>query len=219
VRLLDLFCGAGGAAMGYHQAGFDEIVGVDIAFQPNYPFTFLNHDVFEPWVQRSIVQGEWDLVHASPPCQAYTTMNNRHGSTSPAYIAAIREPLSGRPYVLENVAGARREMVAPVELTGEMFGLAVHRPRLFELGGWSTLVPTRPRRQLEPVAVYGKPDGRRLFDRVDGTTLTAWSSLEEGQTALDTPWMTDELEVREAIPPAYTKFIGTQFLDQQENRK
>src|SRR5690606_26019083 len=111
-------------------------------------------------------------------------------------------------------SGARSSLVNPVELTGEMFGLPVHRPRLFELGGWTCLVPPRPRAQTDAVAVYGKPDGRRLRDRKDGSQLRAWSSVEEGREALGVPWMTDELEIREAIPPAYTKFIGEQFLDQ-----
>jgi hypothetical protein len=72
------------------------------------------------------------------------------------------------------------------------------------------------RRQADAVAVYGKPDGRRLWDRADGSELRAWGSVEEGREALDVSWMQTELEIREAIPPAYTKFIGEQFLAQLE---
>jgi hypothetical protein len=226
MRLLDLFCGAGGSAMGYHQAGFDEVVGVDLEPQSNYPFEFYQYDALE-WMAISdpASDGPWsieefDLIHASPPCQTFVALSvGRWGKDSarwPDLIAPTRKLLesSGVPYVIENVSGARSSLINPVELTGEMFGLTVHRPRLFELGGWNTLVPPRPRRQENPVAVYGKPDGRRLWTREDDSELCAWSSVEEGQEALGVPWMTEELEIREAIPPAYTKFIGEQFLAQ-----
>jgi DNA (cytosine-5)-methyltransferase 1 len=211
MRVLDLFCGAGGAAYGYIQAGFTEIVGVDIAPQPNYPFPHARRDVLEvhSWeLQR------FDLIHASPPCQAHTTMNNRWGSESPDLIGATRELLlaSGKPFVIENVPGARSLLHNPVELTGEMFGLGVYRPRLFELGGWMCLVPARPPRQLEPAAVYGKQDGRRLWTRTDGSELRV-SNLEEASVAMGIDWMTWD-EIREAIPPAYCRYLGEQFLAQ-----
>lgn len=229
MRLLDLFCGAGGAAMGYHQAGFTEIVGVDVEPQPNYPFEFVQMDALEflrishptdgdgPWSLE-----EFDLVHASPPCQSHTQLSvNRWGKEAarwPDLIAPTRERLeaSGTPYVIENVTGARKALRDPMLLSGPMFGLSVYRPRLFELGGWFTLSPPTVRRQEDAVAVYGKPDGRFLWRRQDGSELRAWSSIEEGQEALGVWWMTDELEIREAIPPAYTRFLGEQFLAQHE---
>lgn len=107
-----------------------------------------------------------------------------------------------------HAAGEYREYL----FTGEMFGLRVHRPRLFELGGWFAMSPPQMARQLEPVAVYGRADGRRLWTREDGSELKAWSSLEEGREALEVPWMQTELEIREAIPPAYTRYLGEQFL-------
>lgn len=119
--------------------------------------------------------------------------------------------------MIENVAGARRSLIDPIELSGEMFGLRVHRPRLFELGGWHCLMPAKPPRQPDPVAVYGKPDGRRLWDRKDGSQLRAWT-LEEGREAMGMPWVTNELGIREAIPPAYCEYIGRQFLDQLARR-
>lgn len=222
MRLLDLFCGAGGAAMGYHQAGFDEIVGVDLSPQPEYPFEFIQMDALTaldsfatdsdgPW---SIE--EFDLIHASPPCQSYTPMSNRYGSDHPQLITAVRETsaATGIPYIIENVQGAGPYMISPLTLTGEMFGLTVHRPRLFELGGWTALTPPRPPRQSDPVAVYGKPDGRRLWTRKDGSELRAWASVIEGQQALKIPWVTDWHGLREAIPPAYTRYLAEQFIAQ-----
>ena len=170
--------------------------------------SFIQADALNPPVDPV----SFDLVHASPPCQAYTTMNNRWGSDSPPLIAVTQACLDSMaiPFVLENVAGARHELRNPVELTGEMFGLRVHRPRLFELGGWTCLVPPRPRRQTDPVAVYGKDDGRRLFTRTDGTELRV-AELETASAAMEIDWMSWD-EIREAIPPAYTRFIGEQFL-------
>jgi len=199
--------------MGYHRAGFDEIVGIDIVPQPNYPFMFIQADALAPPVDIDA----FDLIHASPPCQAYVPMAaNRWGNSRwPDLIAPTRALLTGQLYVIENVTGARKAFHNPVVLTGEMFGLASHRRRLFELGKWYTLAPHQPQRRLNALAIYGKPDGRRLTNRRDGTDLHAWGSLKEGRDALGVPWMTDELEVREAIPPAYTEYIGAAFLEQQ----
>jgi DNA (cytosine-5)-methyltransferase 1 len=198
--------------MGYSQAGFTEIVGVDIMPQPNYPFEFVQDDASRCDESSNFYLRDYDLIHASPPCQAYTTMNNRWGSNSPDLIGTTRAALlaSGKPFVIENVSGARSELVNPVELTGEMFGLGVYRPRLFELGGWMCLVPARPRRQLEPAAVYGKQDGRRLWTRADGSELRV-SNLEEASVAMGIDWMTWD-EIREAIPPAFCRYLGEQFL-------
>lgn len=218
MRLLDLFCGAGGAAVGYHQAGFTDIVGVDINPQPKYPFEFVQDDATRCDEGSNFYLKGFDLIHASPPCQENTPMLNRWGKDSarwPNLIPQVRRMLetSGVPYVIENVAGAdlRRDLV----LTGEQFGLTTSRLRVFELGGWFAMSPPKARRKADTLAVYGPPDGRWLWERNDGTRLHAWASIEEGKEALEVPWMTDELEVREAIPPAYTKFIGEQFLAQQ----
>lgn len=211
-RLLDLFCGAGGAALGYHRAGFD-VVGVDIELQPHYPFHFIRGDAsrwLESWMPR-LFRRNFDAIHASPECQGYTTMNNRHGSSHLPQIPDIQELLeaTGLPYVIENVSGALSEMRSPIELTGEMFGLRVHRPRLFE-SNVMLLAPPRPRRQLDPVAVYGKQDGRRLWTRADGSELRV-ADLKTGSEAMGIDWMTWD-ELREAIPPAYTQHIGGQLV-------
>lgn len=209
MRILDLFCGAGGAAMGYHRAFPDaEIIGVDIVAQPRYPFTFVQGDAM------TYPLDGFDLIHASPPCQGYTTMSNRHGSDSPLLIAELRQRLidSGVPFVIENVCGARRHMRSPLMLHGGMFGIGVYRPRLFE-SNMMLMAPPPAARPLDAAAVYGRrEDRRRLWTRVDGSELHA-ATLDEARVAMEMPWA-DWTGVREAIPPAYTEWIGAQFAPQ-----
>lgn len=216
VRVLDLFCGAGGAAVGYSRAGF-EVVGIDHEPQPRFPFAFIQADALVPPVDLRA----FDLIHASPPCQAYSTMNNRHGSSGPALIEATRDMLraNGKPYVIENVAGAVRELENPILLTGEMFGLGVHRARYFECDPF-LLAPEPPPRQENAIPVYGKLDGRRLWTRKDGTELRAPSTLEPAAEAMGIDWMEWD-ELREALPPAYTEWIGKQIMarDRTPRRK
>lgn len=213
-RLLDLFCGAGGCSVGYARAGF-EVVGVDCVAQPNYPFEFHRGDALEYLAAHG---SEFDASHASPPCQSYCTMTNRRPSHKPKLIADARELLeqAGGPYVIENVPGAKAEMVGPVIITGEMFGLGTTRPRLFETN-WLLMVPTRPRRKATSLAIYGPPNGRWLWQRKDGSRLHAWRSVEDGRKAMGIDWM-EWSELREAIPPAYTEFVGRQLLAQLEAR-
>lgn len=218
-RLLDLFCGVGGAARGYQWAGF-HVTGVDINPQPDYAGDeFIQADAIEfaadlcdgyPW--------EFDAIHASPPCQAFTTMSNRwRGAGGKAdshvnLIAQTRELLemSRRPYVIENVPGAKAEMRSPFTLSGGMFGLAVDRPRLFESNVF--IFTYRAPKPVDPIGVYGKAhDGRRLFTRADGTEQRAASSLQEARAAMGMDWG-DWDGVREAIPPAYTEWIGRQLM-------
>ena len=206
--ILDLFCCEGGAATGYHRAGFD-VVGVDIAPQPNYPFHFIQGDALDPelWAH-------WkpDAIHASPPCQSYTTMSNRYGSDELELIAPVRDLLvqAAVPWVIENVVGARPHMRSPLMLHGGHFGLDLYRPRLFESNVllWAP-EPAKPPRDAK--AVYGRQEspGRLLWTRSDGTTLRA-ASLEEAREAMEMPWASWN-GCREAIPPAYTEFIGQQL--------
>ncbi len=204
-RLLDLFSGAGGAARGYQMAGF-HVTGVDINPQPNYC-----GDEFHQADALTYPLEGFDAIHASPPCQAYTTMNNRHGSRSQPLLAAIRDRLVTEitPYIIENVPGALMHMKSPITLTGEMFGLGVHRPRLFE-SNFVFLCPPPVTRQKDAAAVYGKQDGRRLWTRADGSTLNV-ATLERGSEGMGIDWMTWD-ELREAIPPAYTEFLGEQLV-------
>lgn len=206
--LLDLFCCEGGAATGYHRAGFD-VIGVDIEPQPNYPFPFVQADALNPPFDLT----RFDAIHASPPCQSYSTMSNRHGSAELELIDDVREMLqtSGLPWVIENVTGARRSMRSPQMLHGGHFGLNVYRPRLFESNVLLLSLPKAPR-PTNPVAVYGvKEDRRRLWTRKDGTELRA-ASLEQAREAMGMPWATWN-GCREAIPPAYTEHIGRQLID------
>lgn len=214
MRLLDLFCGAGGAAMGYHWAGFTEIVGVDIARQPNYPFTFVEGDALAPPVRLT----DFDLIHASPPCQRFSTLAFRNGNADnhPDLIAATRELLVGvgRPYVIENVEGA--PLNHPVKLCGTMFpGLRVIRHRLFETS-FSVAQPSHPEHPLvfthdKRKAHYGKLDQDVDFVQVTGGGNCTVANKRDAMGIDD--WMNGR-ELNEAIPPAYTRFIGEQFMDQ-----
>jgi DNA (cytosine-5)-methyltransferase 1 len=133
-RILDLFCGAGGAGMGYHRAGFD-VVGVDLAPQPHYPFEFSQSDALA-WLDYPLTLGlRFDAIHASPPCQAYSAMSACRPGLADQYpdlVAPTRELLeaTGLPYVIENVP--RAPLRDPVTLCGHMFGLPLYRHRLFE---------------------------------------------------------------------------------------
>lgn len=210
-RLLDLFCGAGGSAVGYHRAGFD-VVGVDINPQPHYPFPFIRADVNKAPVDFL----SFDSIHASPPCQAYTAASNRWRGAGgladqrPDLIAETRRLLeaTGLPWVMENVVGASKTMMTTLLLDGSMFDLGVHRPRLFE-SNVMMLSPGPGTRGEQKIGVYGKsPDGRMLNY---ATGQRAARSLAEAQEAMGMDWA-DWHGTKEAIPPAYTEFIGQQLL-------
>lgn len=200
--------------MGYHRAGFNQIVGVDIVPQPRYPFTFIQGDALNPPVRLE----DFDLIHASPPCQRYSVATSIHGNASdhPDLVDATRELLRDLPYVIENVPGAplRRDVV----LCGSMFPeLEVRRHRIFELSvPWVTLVPpcdhTRSKWTVFGHAVV------RLGHREDSSDrerfpLRERQNIEVGRKAMGINWMRRG-ELSEAIPPAYTEYLGRQFLDQ-----
>lgn len=231
-RLLDLFCCAGGAGMGYHRAGFD-VYGVDIVPRENYPFAFHHRDAIEAMNilledgaltfthpdgrQETLTLDDFAAVHASPPCQAKTTMSNRYPDAQakhPQLIGPARDVLTETqlPYIIENVPGARKDLIEPFTLSGGMFGLGVDRPRLFETN--FALTPPKKRRPDTVIGVYGRHhDGRRLWTRTDGSVLRAARTLEEGQRAMGIDWMPWH-ELTEAIPPAMTEFIGSRLLEQ-----
>ena len=216
-RLLDLFCGAGGAAMGYHRAGFD-VVGVDINPQPHYPFEFHQADAL------TYPLDGFDAIHASPPCQAYSAhVSSRSsrwagtaGKDEPRLIQPVRARLvmSGVPYVIENVAGSRPLLHAPALLCGTMFGLPIPRHRLFETS-WRIPVSSAMRhpacsgvakryaeqRGWDPrdMTVTGK--GRHAGTTERWAEVMGWDQYAGTQHGL-----------REAIPPSYTEWIGTQLM-------
>lgn len=199
-RLLDLFCGAGGAAMGYHRAGF-EVVGVDIKPQKNYPFEFHQADAM-----MYPLEG-FDVIHASPPCQAYSTCTpDKFKGNHQKLIPAVRGRLSGRIYVIENVPGARRELVNPLKLCGSQFGLPIRRHRYFEISPELTVLMSPCQHRKNPVYISGSTgsgSSKEGFRRFDFTT-------QERRDAMDCQWMADK-GIDQAIPPAYTEFIGLQL--------
>jgi DNA (cytosine-5)-methyltransferase 1 len=216
MKLLDLFCGAGGAAMGYHQAGFDEIVGVDHLPQPRYPFEFVQVDAFEYLAEYG---QEFDVIHASPPCQCYVgwvAVNRARGKVKnhPDLIDKVRQALqrADKPYVIENVQGAPLE--TQIILCGHSLGLLrLARHRHFESNVMMMGAPRcTHRKTLETIiGVYGKrPDGHRVAHREWKFSRTA-SSIKEAQEIMGIDWMTWD-EIKEAIPPAYTEWIGKQLL-------
>lgn len=221
-RLLDLFCGAGGAAMGYHRAGFD-VVGVDINPQPRYPFQFVRADAEDVLAGLNVNAlaeiGRVDAIHASPPCQDYSRAMRCFVQPGqyPRLIEPIREHLllSGRPWVIENVPGAplptQTDLFGAygVELCGTMFDLRIWRHRLFE-----TSFPITPPRgcdhALAPMNPHKAPTRKKWRALLDGEPVeTAW------RAEMGVPWM-NQAEGREAVPPSYTEHIGLRLLTQME---
>jgi DNA (cytosine-5)-methyltransferase 1 len=207
--MLDLYCAAGGSARGYGQAGF-ETTGVDILDQPNYSGDhFVQGDAVE------YLKAHWrefDVVHASPPCQAFTAYRRRPDHVAPALnlIPATREALieAGLPYVIENVPGA--PLLDPITLCGSAFGLDVRRHRLFESSfpmvspgcdhSWQT--PRFPQatnrvnlRSTVEVGVYRIP-------------------LAEQKRAMGVDWDVTLHELSQMVPPAYSRWIGARLMEQ-----
>ncbi|MFF7389846.1 DNA methylase [Streptomyces scabiei] len=218
-RLLDLFSCAGGAAMGYTRAGFD-VDGVDIADRPNYPFPQHRGDALEHLAHLIESGGieRYAGVHASPPCQhgcALTVGTNASQGWGRAHVdlvAPTRALLdrTGLPYVIEQPNG-RAKIRKDLTLCGEMFGLGVIRHRNFELGGWTAAQPAH-------VAHRGRVRGYRHGEFYDGPYVAAYGNgggkptVPELQAAMGITWTDVREELTEAIPPAYTKFIGRALL-------
>ncbi|MFC8641608.1 DNA methylase [[Kitasatospora] papulosa] len=214
-RLLDLFSCAGGAAMGYHRAGFD-VTGVDIVDRPNYPFTLHRADALE-YLAALIASGEieqYAAVHSSPPCQdqcALTVGTNASqgwGGAHEDLVAPTRELLdqTGLPYVIEQPNG-RARIRKDLSLCGEMFGLGVLRHRNFELGRWTIARPAHPKHR-------GYVRGYRHGVYRDGPYVAAYGSgggkatIPEMQQAMGITWTDVREELTEAIPPAFSEHIG-----------
>lgn len=205
--------------MGYYLAGFD-VVGVDVADQPNYPFTFVQHDALT--LPRSFYMRA-DAFHASPPCQGYSWAAKRWTEVERAYlIEPTRELLrsTGKPYVMENVPGAPLEN--PFRLCGEMFGLNVIRHRNFETN-FPVIVPAH-RPHKKPIKRLARDGSGRTVQRSAYCTVAGHGGesdsfrLEDWQAAMGIDW-TSKGELCEAIPPAYTRYIGEQLMAHLEGQR
>lgn len=200
-RALDLFCCAGGASMGLHRAGFD-VTGMDIVPQPRYPFKFIQGDALA-----ADLTG-YDFVWASPPCQRYTRAQNaaKNADAHPDLVAPMREKLEawGGLWIMENVVGA--PLVNPAVLCGLALGLQVKRHRLFE-SNLLLLTPSCPSHDQDYYVIFG----HEVRNRRHGQAAGRKNKIAEGRKAMGIDWMTRG-ELSEAIPPAYSEFLGRQIL-------
>lgn len=200
-RLLDLFCSAGGCSVGYHRAGFD-VVGVDIAPQPNYPYEFHQADALDYPLDG------FDAIHASPTCQPFSFATPPGAINDwPDLVTPTRERLHREatvPFVIENVPGA--PIRPDVLLCGEMFGLRVHRHRYFETEGFLCMQPPHSRHRLR-----GALNNCHIEDGHARQVVGHFANHADAADAMGIDWMTRG-ELVEAIPPDYTEHIGTQLL-------
>jgi DNA (cytosine-5)-methyltransferase 1 len=214
-RLLDLFCGVGGAGWGYWQAGFD-VIGVDIENQKRYPFEFILGDVFDVL---PTIAGAFDAIHASPPCLAYVDEGHRYRTNHPDLIAPIREALiaTGKPWVIENVDTA--PLRNPMMLCGTMFpGVRVIRHRMFESSFYMEGPPHRGKHP--PVFSYDKRrDRSNLSEWDDYVTVTGGGNcgIDAARDAMGIRWATIR-ELNQAIPPAYTQYVGKRLMMAVDSR-
>lgn len=218
--VLDLFCAAGGAGRGYHDAGF-RVIGCDSADQPRYPYEWFKGDVFQVF-EYLVTCYRPALIHASPSCRDHTFLTSVAGTDGTKFqLATIRKMLqsTGLPYVLENVMGA--DMTPDLVLCGEMFGLRTIRHRQFEIGGFTV---TQPRHPAAGEVVAGVRCDRQGHRRPTATkrrrerwaqgwhvSITGDVGTYVGPEAMGIDWMTGN-ELSLAIPPAYTAHIGAAFL-------
>lgn len=207
--LLDLFCGAGGAAMGYHRAGFD-VIGIDIKPQPHYPFTFIQGDALNPPVDLS----RFDAIHASPPCQGYSRLRHLpwlRNRKWPLLIEPIKNLLSksGVPWIIENVEDAP---LSGIVLCGTMFNRPLYRHRVFES---SNLLLQPAHESHREVIGHGRMVNDRRKGNNAGIVTVAGGQFRKADAvrALEIDWMTVD-ELAEAVPPSFTEFIGRQLMAQ-----
>ena len=187
--------------MGYHQAGFN-VTGVDINPQKHYPFDFHQADAIE-FIQQ--FGSQFDAIHASPPCQVHSKTKHLANKNHPDLIEQTREILIqlGLPYVIENVPGA--PLINPQRLEGQMFPqLRTHRPRIFETN-WNLELPALIPPPPQSVKMGRNPTGNQWIQCVGN-----FINVPHGRIAMGIDWMTQK-ELAQAIPPAYTEFIGKQL--------
>lgn len=209
MRALDLFCKAGGASMGLHQAGF-EVTGIDIEPQKRYPFAFIQGDVLK-------INVEWcrqfDLIWASPPCQRFTSLRSVFDSSKyEDLVEPTRALLAqiGKPSIIENVVGAPLRI--DLTLCANYWGLRSYRHRIFECSFPVVQLEHKP--HLIPVN-RRKKNRRGHWDAGGFVTVVGDIGSYVGPEAMGIDWMTGN-ELSQAIPPAYSKYIAEQFLSQQK---
>jgi DNA (cytosine-5)-methyltransferase 1 len=207
MKLLDLFCGVGGASVGYAQAGF-EVHGVDLKHGKRYPFTYLRADVLDILKDKEFIS-QFDVIHASPPCQTHSItqhLRKAQGKSTKKLdlIPETRAALiaSGKPYIIENVPGS--PLINPIQLCGSSFGLKVRRHRLFESNLSLIGSECLHKEQGRPVGVYGS-----LRDDIPHGGKTA-DSIDQAREAMGISWAIWS-ELVEAIPPLYTSYLGNQI--------
>lgn len=215
-RLLDLFCCQGGASEGYRRAGFD-VYGIDISPQPRYPFPFLQMNAIEAMTilidggrlkfgNQWMTLADFDAGHGSPPCQRFTNAQRIRGNQHPDLVEVTRFlfNMSGLPYVIENVEGA--PLTDPVMLCGAMFRLETYRHRLFE-SSTPLVAPEHPE-HVAKTTKMGRAPIPGEFMHIVGN----FSGVSRGRAIMGMEWASRD-GLREAIPPAYTEFIGRQLID------
>lgn len=219
-RLLDLFCGAGGAAVGYSRAGF-EVVGVDIKPQPHYPFPMWELDALtalQLYADDLLDLGEFDAIHASPPCQRWTRSSS--AGDWPDLVTPVRELIFAAldcPYVIENVP--RAPLRNPAVLCGSSFGLRVRRHRAFETSFPVFVPPCAHNDDFITVAGGGpNPASFRRGPNATGGPDRKPANLADALDAMGVDWRMTRAEVNEAIPPAFTEFIGYQLMQHIQAR-
>ena len=207
MKLLDLFCGVGGASVGYARAGF-EVHGVDLKHGKRYPYTYTKADVLDVLQDHKFIQ-QFDVIHASPPCQTHSItqhLRNAQGKTTSKIdlIPETRAALiaADKPYIIENVPGS--PLINPIQLCGSSFGLKVRRHRLFESNMPLEGSVCNHKLQGRPVGVYGS-----LNDEIPKGGKTA-ATINEARDAMGMPWAI-WTELVEAIPPAFTEYLGGQI--------
>jgi len=209
IKCLDLFCCQGGAGMGYKNAGF-EVVGVDIEPQPNYPFEFVQADALEYLENHG---HEFDLIHASPPCQGYSHLTPKdHKDNHEKLIDKLRVLLKqiGKPYIIENVAGAKHELENPIMLCGSMFNLRCQRHRFFETSFALDVEMKCDHSEIPLLVTTASKASRELRQKLGMKPKT----VKNAPLAYGIDWMNFD-GLKECIPPAYTEWIGRRWIEAQ----